>query len=200
METYDDLDRDELLQRLVALEKEFNAYIGESKELEEFLEGEVERLTKQAQTLEDANKRLQDQLDAANGQNIELTRQIGVLDDEKRANASQLNEKVRALEKRLIDTEVLNDGLESKLRILESSRDDEDARLGELMERIALLDSDNLDKDQLIGQLQLQIQALQRENKSLAQQCDKYEKFSKLMTINRTELKVAKFQTPPINE
>ncbi|KAG7845268.1 hypothetical protein KL941_003113 [Ogataea angusta] len=194
------MDRGELLQRLLALDKEFSAYIGESKELEEFLEGEVERLTKQAQTLEDANKRLQEQLDAANGHNIELTRQVGALDNDKRAQISQLNEKVRALEKKLIDTEVINDGLESKLRILESSRDDEDARLGELMERIALLESENIDKDQLIGQLQHQIQALQRENKSLAQQCDKYEKFSKLMTINRTELKVAKFQTPPINE
>ncbi|KAG7727586.1 hypothetical protein KL933_002520 [Ogataea haglerorum] len=200
METYNDLDRDELLQRLLALEKEFHAYIGESKELEEFLEGEVERLTGQAQTAEDRSRRLEEQLDAANRHNIELTRQVALLDDEKRAQASELNEKVRTLEKRLIDTEVINDGLESKLRILESSRDDEDVRLGELMERIAFLESDNLDKDQLIGQLQHQIQVLQRKNESLAQQCDKYEKFSKLMTINRTELKVAKFQTPPINE
>ncbi|KAH3670583.1 hypothetical protein OGAPHI_001098 [Ogataea philodendri] len=200
MEPYNDLSRDELIQRLLALEKEFNGYVDESKELEEFLESETNRLTQQVTDLQTQSAKLQDRLDEARKENQSYLHQISTLEDDKKTQIDQLTAKVRTLERQVIDTEVANDGLESKLRILELSKGNEDARTGELLERLAILEDDNIEKDQLLINTQQRVKRLETENQFLLQQREKYEKISKLMTINRTELKVSKFQTPPIND
>ncbi|ODV82672.1 hypothetical protein CANARDRAFT_20194 [[Candida] arabinofermentans NRRL YB-2248] len=186
---YSNLDYDTLLSRFVDLELDFKQYQSESKELEDFLESELTNnnntIIEQSKQLNSKDSKINDLIE----EKLELNKLIDQLND--KINIQQYE--LKSLNLKLVDSDIRLDSNDCNLRKLQIQYNEIMESYNDILEKNAILENQlniidnelNLKNNQII---------------ELNKKCNQLTKITKLITLNRNELKISKFQTPPIND
>lgn len=193
---YTNLSKDDLIQKLVDLENDFKTFSKESKELEDFLDQELNTTTadlnnKKAQLINRDKELAQVKLKL-----IESTKQITRLNET--INTCDIN--IKSLKKKIVDLEIHNDSLESILRIKINQLEAEMETKNECLEHIAYLENElNLtDKtNKRFKDLKQTISSKTTDYDLLFKRYKQLERITKLLSLKHS-IKISKFCTPPI--
>lgn len=191
---YAKLSKDDLIQKLVDLENDFKTFSKESKELEDFLDQELNTTTaelsnKNAQLMNRDKELVQVKLKL-----IESTKQTtGLIET---INTYDIN--IKALRKRIVDLEIHNDSLESILRIKINQLEAEMEAKNECLEHIAYLENElNLNDKTNFKELNQTISNKTTEYDLLFKRYKQLQRITKLLSLKHS-IKISKFCTPPM--
>ncbi|KAK4900861.1 NADH:ubiquinone oxidoreductase [Elasticomyces elasticus] len=125
-----------------ALEADLSDFQASSKELEEQLERDIEAAEKNERKLKEQVERLNFETEEWKGKYKQAKQEANSAQTVLQKEVTVLREKVRGLEGRLRDVEVVNDDYERQQRNTEASREDLEAKLNVAIERAVLQEED----------------------------------------------------------
>ncbi|QPG76809.1 hypothetical protein FOA43_004203 [Brettanomyces nanus] len=202
---YKNLNREELLDKLGELEEEFVAFHDESKELEEFLESELDRTCSRMKQLETLIENKGNETKEWRTKVIKMNQELQKLREMKMKTVNDTESKIKQLSKSVVNLEVINDTVKNDLRIKDTRLEDEIEKSNAYVERIAVLENDlyiqneNLDRsNRQNSELQRQLDTQVQESKLLDKKVKRLQKILHLATMNRDSIRVSKYQTPPV--
>ncbi|VEU19565.1 DEKNAAC100050 [Brettanomyces naardenensis] len=199
------LSKEELLEKMAQFESEFVAYQEESKELEDFLETELDSTTKKLKEMEVLLMKREDEGKTLRARIVGMNKELHLLRESRSLKVNEKDTKIEELSKNVVNLEVINDAVQSNLRAKASQLSNAIERSNGYIERIAVLENDYaLQTEELETsnkrnvELQRQLERQAQERRLLEGKIRRMEKILKLATVNREDLRVSKFQTPPV--
>ncbi|GMG55494.1 unnamed protein product [Ambrosiozyma monospora] len=202
------LNKQQLVEKLIDLEMEFRGFVEESKEMEDFLESELQSNSDNLSQLKSITEMKDNEITNLNQQLLQMNRTINMQSDAMNSKTSAYESQLNECSKKLVSLEIQNEAMENEHRIQHAMLKQEIEKNNELLERLAnqenemaLLKQSSMMDKQIINQLRYQVNEHHREISDLGSRTDevgKLKQIAKLMAVNRHELKVARYQTPPL--
>ncbi|CCE85917.1 Piso0_005557 [Millerozyma farinosa CBS 7064] len=157
------LPKEDIIIRVLELEKELQDFQESSKELEQALEEELADLEETKKDLEVKLETKTKQLDESTRREQELRSELLQLNESFNKQSTDYKNEILCLKERLVTTEISNDNMIEIERLLNYKVEMSDQTSNELLERVALLEND-LERERSIS-MQRQLNLTNSENK-----------------------------------
>lgn len=157
------LPKEDIIARVLELEKELQDFQESSKELEQALEEELADLEETKKDLEVKLDNKTKQLDESTRREQDLRSELLQLNESFSKHSADYKHEILRLKERLVNTEISNDNMLEIERLLSHKVEMSDQTSNELLERVALLEND-LERERSVS-MQRQLNLTNSENK-----------------------------------
>ncbi|GME73236.1 unnamed protein product [Ambrosiozyma monospora] len=154
------LNKQQLIEKLIDLEMEFRSFVEESKEMEDFLESELQSNSDSLSQLKSITEMKDNEMTNLKQQLLQMNRTINMQSDAMNAKTSTYESQLNECSKKLVSLEIQNEAMENEHRIQHVMLKQEIEKNNELMERLAnqenemaLLKQSSMMDKQIINQL-----------------------------------------------
>lgn len=202
MGSYKSLSKTQAIDRVRELESEFSDFQQQSKELEDFMESELQSTTVKLKRMQSILQKRENETAMLKSKVTDLNRQMQVICDGKSKGPADLT----SMSKHVVDLEILNDSLQTNLREKTSQLENEVDKSNSYLERIAMLDNEIGLREEKLKECRLENRDLESklsgkddENQQLRHKIEALKQLLEV-AVNKSTMHVSKYRTPPVSQ